>query len=157
MKKKILFVCTGNTCRSVLAQALFEKLAKEAGLDISISSAGTSVFPGSTIPVHIFRLLKGESVNQVKQQPEQLTSQMLKEADLILVMENFHLQYIHTMGIEAKDKTFLIKDYASLPGHIGIPDPIGSSWEGYETCFLEIKQALLRIVKRLKDEDSYRL
>jgi protein-tyrosine-phosphatase len=153
LKTKILFVCTGNTCRSILAQELLQKMAKEANLELSVSSAGTSAFEDAHIPIHIFRGLREEGIAEVKPQPKRLTQQMVKEADLILGMEDHHIQQILSLSPQAKNKVFLVKRYACLPGQGGIPDPIGSSWEGYETCLLEIKQALLRIVERLKNED----
>lgn len=152
--KKILFVCTGNTCRSVLAQELLKKIINdnEPNLEFKVTSAGISAINGSNISSQTLKMLKNIGILEVKHQPTHLTQEMIQDADLILCMENHHIQQVLFLCNTAKDKTFLIKEYAGLPS-TGILDPIGGSWEVYETCLLEIKQCLLKIIERLKNEN----
>jgi protein-tyrosine-phosphatase len=73
---------------------------------------------------------------------------MIKKADLILVMENYHKERVLDILPSAKDKTFLLTEYAGLEKK-DILDPIGGSREGYETCMIEIKKCLNGVIKRL--------
>ncbi|MFH1562857.1 MAG: L-threonylcarbamoyladenylate synthase [Nitrospirota bacterium] len=148
--KHILFVCTGNTCRSFMAEKLFQKMAKEAGANLEIQSAGTSANTQGEIPLLSLKALEKEGIIPEKFAPTPLSERLIKKADLILVMEEYHQRRVLNILPTAMEKTFLLTEYAGLRKK-DIPDPMGGSWEGYETCLIEIKRCLNEVIKRVAE------
>ncbi|MDI6793551.1 MAG: low molecular weight protein arginine phosphatase [bacterium] len=149
MIKKILFVCTGNTCRSVMAEKLFKyMLPPDSGIEVT--SAGTNVFIGLEIPEAMKKMLAAEGIEHLNHCPVQLERYMLREADLILTMAKHHQEQINTYFPGFDDRTFLFKEFTEL-GQGDIQDPFGGSWEAYETCLHEIKRGLDNLLKKLDD------
>jgi len=146
--KHILFVCTGNTCRSIMAENLFSKVVKEANLAVEVNSAGTAAISSGEVSSLTLKTLEKEGIIPTKIFTTPLTERMIKKADLILVMEDYHKKRVVDMLPAAREKIFLLTEYAGL-GKKEIFDPAGGSWEGYETCLQEIKKCLTRIIKRL--------
>ncbi|MGQ9629924.1 MAG: arsenate reductase/protein-tyrosine-phosphatase family protein [bacterium] len=113
MKKKILFVCTGNTCRSVIAEGLFRKMVPQSLLDeIEVDSAGIYAYPGSGITNNTNIVLRQEGVNLEDHKAKRVSKEDIREADLILTMEAFQKMAIISMDPEAEDKVFLLKEFA---------------------------------------------
>jgi len=146
--KHILFVCTGNTCRSIMAEQLFSNMVKETTLSIEVNSAGTSAISGGEVSPLTLKTLEKEGIKSEKTTITPLTERMIKKTDLILVMEDYHRKRVLDILPAAKEKTFLLNEYAGL-GKKDILDPAGGSWEGYETCLQEIKKCLKQVMKRL--------
>ncbi len=96
---RILFVCTGNTCRSALAEALARKLIVERGLsDIDVASAGTSAWDGA--PASDGALLVGmeRGIDLGQHRAQTLTRELIADADLVLAMGPHHLERIEALG-----------------------------------------------------------
>ncbi|MEW6097051.1 MAG: L-threonylcarbamoyladenylate synthase [bacterium] len=146
--KNILFVCTGNTCRSFMAEKLFSKMAKEANLLVEVNSAGTSAISGGTVSELTLKTLEKQGIKPDIAFTTSLTERIIKKADLILTMESYHKKRVLDILPLAKEKTFLLTEYAGLEKK-DILDPVGGSREGYETCLIEIKKCLTRVIKRL--------
>ncbi|MFA6142854.1 MAG: low molecular weight protein arginine phosphatase [Candidatus Omnitrophota bacterium] len=153
--KKVLFVCTGNSCRSVMAEALLKKYLKGAGKDgIEVRSAGTRALTGLPPTEETLEVLKAEGITLSDFKSTNLTDQMIKDADLILAMEDLHKDEILRRMPAVLSKIHLLKEY----GHtgekyhdegIGVPDPIGRSKEFYDYVMNLIKKEVERIVKIL--------
>lgn len=94
MPKKILFVCTGNTCRSPMAEGLFKKMAKEKQLPVEVQSAGLAAFAGvpATPEAILVCLEKGVDISGHQSQP--LNKSLVMESDLILTMTARHKEMI---------------------------------------------------------------
>ncbi len=148
--KSILFVCTGNTCRSFMAEKLLSKMVKEANLLDEVNSAGTSAINKGAVSSLALETLKKEGIEPDKAFSTSLTEKMIRKADLILVMEGYHKQRVLDILPLANEKTFLLTEYAGL-GEKDILDPVGGSREGYETCLIEIKKCLSQTIKRLRE------
>ena len=110
--KKILFVCTGNTCRSPMAQGLFSLLAKEAGVEAEVRSAGIAAVDGQAVSPHASDILK-EHGFETALKSRRLTPEEVRWADLILTMTMQHKGAILRQYPEAVDKTFTLKEYAA--------------------------------------------
>src|SRR6201990_11272 len=109
---KLLFVCTGNTCRSPLAEVIARKVAIERGLtDVDAISAGTSAHDGS--PASDGSLLVGieRNMDLGNHRAQSLTRDLVPQAGLILAMGPHHLERIEALG--GGGKAFLLSEYAS--------------------------------------------
>lgn len=153
--KHILFVCTGNSCRSVMAQGLLQHFLARVGIGgIAVESAGVFAVDGMAATRETQSVLREIGVDCSGHRSRPLTAELAEGADLIFVMEPFQAEEIARRFPEAKTKAHLLKPYGLPPGQLmgspAIPDPIGKPLEVYEVCFAEIREAVERIVKSLK-------
>lgn len=149
---KLLFVCTGNTCRSALAAALAKGIVAERGLtDIEIASAGTSTWEGA--PASDGALLVGleRGLDLGEHRARQLTRAMVEGADVILAMGPHHLERIELFG--GGRRAHLLTSYASR-GKIdrGISDPIGAELDVYRATAEELDREIRRAFDRIVAE-----
>jgi len=151
--KSILFVCTGNTCRSVMAERLLKKRLKELGKDdVEVFSAGIRA-PGGLPPTHgTIEAMEGEDVDVSDFRSKNLSDDMIRRADLILVMEEMHKEEIVKRVPQAASKTHLLKMFGKdeTGWHaegFDIPDPIGRPLTDYKYCINMIKREIDRIIK----------
>lgn len=108
--RHILFVCTGNTCRSPMAQGMFGTMASREGLDLAIRSAGIAAANGAPISDKASRILREKGFQGVLK-ANALTGEMVDWADLILTMTMNHKQHVLQRFPRAVGKTFTLKEY----------------------------------------------
>lgn len=155
MIKSILIVCTGNSCRSVMAEGLLRKFLKDKGReDIKVISAGIGTMPGMMASPNTIEVMKQEGVDVSGHRAQFVSEEMIKNADLILGMEPIHIDTVLNMVPEAKDKTHLLLEYAyeieeEKPVNNAVFDPIGKPKEVYESVLMTVKDATERLVKRI--------
>ena len=109
----ILFVCTGNTCRSTMARAIASGIIKEKGAEkkIKVISAGTSVIPDSKATDSAVNAMEERGLDVKKHTAKQLTPELIEKANLVLTMTRNHKQHVLTMVPDAQDKVFTLKEY----------------------------------------------
>jgi protein-tyrosine-phosphatase len=148
--KKVLFVCTGNTCRSPMAAALFNRLAADGGIGYEAASAGLAAAEGSPASQNSVRAMNDYPGADLScHRSKRLTHADIEEASLILTMERVHRQYILSMYPEAYQKVFTLKEY--VYGTDGdITDPYGGGEAEYRHCAAVISQAVEKLIERLK-------
>lgn len=141
--KNVLFVCTGNICRSPIAEGLFRRLTGNRK-DIEVTSAGVHAVRGQPPSVYAVEVCAddGTDIRDLRSQP--LTGALVDQATHIFAMTGAHLETIQALFPQSAEKTFLLREFEE-PGTTvwrDVPDPIGLGREVYEECARIIKKAL---------------
>ena len=152
-KKKILFVCTGNSCRSVMAEGLLLQGVKQKGRsDVQVLSAGTNTFPGMGPTLETIEVMKELGVDVSSHVSQQLTPDLVRSADAVFCMEDFHREQILAIHPEAESKVHLFRTFQK-PAPLdnpNVPDPIGQPRHVYEACRTVIQDGVHRIMEWLE-------
>ena len=156
-KYTIMFVCTGNTCRSPMAEgALRILLEKERPGKVHVISCGTAAasgFPATHFAVEAAKIWEAD-ISDHESQP--LMPALIDQADLILAMTQRHLEEVIRLRPDARDKSFLFKSFPDQGGEgEDVADPIGQTLDRYNATFIELGEYLGRhlgeIVKRIDE------
>lgn len=145
MFKRILIVCVGNICRSPTAEHLMRAALHDT--DILVSSAGLGALVDKPIEATALSVLQQHGHTPHEHCARQLTGSILREHDLILVMERRHIQGISDMAPQARGKTFLLGKWLD---EREIPDPYRRDRETFEHVYSLIEASVAAWAKRLK-------
>ncbi|NPV90714.1 MAG: low molecular weight protein arginine phosphatase [Firmicutes bacterium] len=164
--KRILLVCTGNTCRSPMAEALAKPLLKQLDLDLVVSSAGTYAVPGDLASEAAIEVLGEEGLDLAAHRARALTPEMVEEADLIITMTWRNREHVLGIAPWAEKKMYLLKELAEKGLHGAgtnrgkdrktwdITDPLGSPVTVYREVKGELKRCLLKALKHIKEQEG---
>ena len=149
-QKLILFVCTGNSCRSVMAEYLLRDMVQDRP-EIEVESAGTGVFLHAAASSETLRVLRQEGLDASAHQSQPVTNVLLQKSDLILVMTAVHRQQIVDRLPSVANRVYLLREFTGEPvsvaASLDIPDPMGRPAQAYEESLLMIKEAVAKLVK----------
>ncbi len=153
MRKKILLVCTGNTCRSVMAQGIMQEILQEMGADsklIRVSSAGVAAYPGEKASKEALLVMEEIGIDMSRHYARPLAESLVGEADLIIAMTRGQKKIITSVFLATEDKVMTLKELAGEEGDI--EDPVGRSQDFYYWTAQEIERLLGEVVKRILGE-----
>ncbi|MCK0470036.1 low molecular weight protein arginine phosphatase [Halalkalibacter sp. APA_J-10(15)] len=144
--KRVLFICTGNTCRSPMAEALLRDRMGEA---IEVKSAGLHASTMSALSEGTRTVLEEKGIF-VAHSVQELTEDLIDWADLLLTMTESHKQSIQVFFPEVKEKLFTLKEFAyEQEKDSDIADPFGGTLEQYRTVAQEIEGCLEPLIEKL--------
>jgi glycine hydroxymethyltransferase len=152
--KTILFVCTGNICRSPMAEGLFRHATQ--GRNYRILSAGVGAIDGQPPSSHAVRALKELNIDISQQRSRMLTGEVVQQADYIFGMTHGHVDAITLLYPQAADKTFVLREFDETLDTFekDIADPIGGSYEVYSTIRDQIEQGIVTMLNFLEQAEG---
>jgi protein-tyrosine-phosphatase len=152
---KVLFVCTGNQCRSPMAQGILDVLLQKKKIQsIQADSAGTYALYGYSPSEEAVILSMEHGVDIADYRSKPISLELLEKSDLVLVMGRMHHAVIMQMAANAAGKVFLLKSFgrdSTDPDSTGeVSDPIGGDREEYARCFDELNREVERVFPLIK-------
>lgn len=138
---RILFVCTGNICRSPMGELLLPRFLPDP--DIIADSAGTRGLPSHPIDPSSAALLHHADIDSSSFRSKRLTPQIANAADLILCFEPHHIQDVSTVAPQAGRRTFLLTDFANICGYCAQQGLLRAGTTRADKLALAIDQASL--------------
>jgi len=149
--KKILFVCTGNTCRSSMAEAIARKMLRDRNKQdqVQVSSAGTAALPNAGATEQAIAVMEEMGINLREHKATLLTPELVKEADLVLTMTGEHKEQVKRLISEAKEKVFTLAEFAGAG--TDILDPIGGPVDVYRQCAADLRYLIGLALDKIKD------
>ena len=153
--KTILFLCTGNVCRSPMAEGLFRHAVKGRG-EFRILSAGLGAMDGYPPTNHSVEAMKEIGIDISHQRSRALTAELVRQADLILGMTHSHTDTVALLYPQAAEKTFLLREFDdTLEAYEkDIGDPIGSPYYVYAESRDQIEQGIVTLLKFMEQNLS---
>jgi protein-tyrosine-phosphatase len=160
----ILFVCTGNICRSPLAEVLLRSLLSPRASEFStVSSAGTGAMDGMRASESSVRVAREHGLDLSAHRSTPLTRRLIDDSDLILTMSAEHRRAVLAISPAARDRTFVLGAFAEGEEEATrpeVPDPIGGDLEAYRNSWDRIerliKAALPRVEERIHSDSRPR-
>ena len=146
--KSVLFVCTGNTCRSPMAEGMFRK-AVEGRHDFEVASAGVAAYPGDKPNPETVKVLgvRGVTLDGFASQP--VSPELLETATHVFAMTSGHLEALENLFPEYSDKFYLVCEFVEIPGRgvaADVPDPLGMGRKAYEETGKTLDLAIPTII-----------
>lgn len=134
-----------------MAEAIFKKMVP-VGADIHVFSAGSHAREGNLATENSILASRDAGIDLSNHRARKLTTDMVREADMILAMEPLHIEHVLSLDIWVKDKTFnLVRFAQGCPGGGDlISDPYGESLREYQICFRKIDECVKNFYKMIR-------
>lgn len=156
--KTVLFICTGNICRSPMAEGIFRHAAQGRG-NYRVLSAGLGAIDGQPPSPHAVRANRELGIDISNQRSRMLTPELVQQADYIFGMTHSHVDTVMLLYPQAAEKTFLLREFDETLDTFekDISDPIGGSYEIYVNCRDQIEQGIASILRFIEHGESHGL
>ncbi len=152
--KTILFICTGNVCRSPMAQGIFRQAARGRG-DYRVLSAGLGALEGQPPSSYAVQAVKELGIDISGLRSRMLTTELVQQADYIFGMTHSHVDTVTMLYPQVAEKTFLLREFDETLASFekDISDPIGGSYEVYLNCRDQIEQGIASLLGFLEPSE----
>src|SRR5436309_7460818 len=149
--KTVLFVCTGNVCRSPMAEGIFCKAVQGRG-DFRVMSAGLGAMEGQPPSPYAVQAARELGIDISGLRSRMLTAGLVQQADFIFGMTHSHIDTVALLYPQAAEKTFLLREFDETLDLFekDISDPIGGSYEVYLNCRDQIEQGIASLLRFLE-------
>lgn len=150
--KKVVFVCWGNICRSPMAERVAERYLREHGIEAHLTSAATSREEiGAPIDPRAVQSLTGAGYRTDGHAAHQITAEEIAQADLVVAMEQIHVDKMRRMTGADNANVVLLTDYdpESEPG-AGVPDPWYGDQDGFQSTLATIERAMPGLAEAIR-------
>ena len=150
--KHVLFICTGNVCRSPMAEGLLRHMA---GDRVKVASAGLGAGHGQPPSAHAIEVLRKEGIDIADIRSQPVSAHLLQQADYIFTMTRDHLDMLLLLFPEMASKTRLLRfEEAAKGGRADVTDPIGGTRATYESCKADIQRAMSHVIPLVTGEKN---
>src|SRR5215211_2787995 len=153
--KTVLFVCTGNVCRSPMAEGIFKHAVRGRG-SYRVLSAGVGAVDGQPASEYAVRALSQLGIDIGNHRSRHLTAELVSQADYIFGMTHSHVDTVMLLYPQAAEKTFLLREFDETLDAFekDISDPIGGSYEVYLNCRDQIEQGIVSIMRFIEQGEG---
>lgn len=155
--KKIMFVCTGNVCRSAMAEGLLKKMLQDNNINnIYVCSSGLHAYNGQYATDEAIKVMKEEyNVDILNHTSENVRNSKIEEMDLILCATHAQMTTIEYEYPNIDHKVFTMKEYVNGPETTDkdIEDPWGYPMDVYRKCAKQINEVIVKLIEKIKEED----
>ncbi len=143
----LLFVCTGNTCRSPLAEAIARRMIADRGIaDLTVGSAGTSAWADAPASDGALLVALEQGIDLGDHRSRPLTQELVNGAQLVLTMGPHHLDRAQALG--GTDRSWLLTEYAGGTPR-PVSDPFGGDLDVYRATYVELEEAIVAVLDRI--------
>ena len=147
----ILLVCTGNTCRSPIAEGLLRNMLAPHGRGVTVGSAGTGAWDGAPVSEGAYLVSLEHGLDLSGHVARLLTRELVEKASLILTMARHHRSRVEELG--GGSKVHLLGEFAGMAGAaVEVSDPFGADIEAYRDTFNQLETLLSQSIDRLTAE-----